>query len=130
MLVTVALLLAGCGGEDFENKPRPAVPLQIAGVVTTERVTVSPKAFGAGPVVLTISNQDERSHTITLEGESTRQRVGPVNPLDTATLQATLAPGRYEVKAGSDTAVKKPLSPAVLEIGPPRDDSSDEVLLP
>jgi hypothetical protein len=128
-LITVAV--AGCGGgKDFENKPRPPVPLQLTGVITPKAVTISPAKVGAGPVVITISNQDKSSHTLTLEGTSTRERVGPINPLDTATIQQTLQPGRYTVRAGSEAAVTKEIKPATLVIGKLRKSASGEVLLP
>ena len=62
-----ALALAGCGEDDFENEPRPPVPVQLTGVITQEKVTVSPNELGAGPVVITVSNQTKASHTLTLE---------------------------------------------------------------
>ena len=66
----VVIALTGCGGgSDFQNKPRPPVPLQLTGVITPKRVTVSPNRIGAGPVVLNVSNQTEQSHT--LEGART-----------------------------------------------------------
>jgi hypothetical protein len=123
--------VSGCGGGDkFANKPRPPVPLQLTGVITEQRLTVSPNRVGAGPVIITVSNQTQRSHTITLEGENTRETVGPVNPLDTARIQQTLAQGTYEVRAGSSQATPKEIRPAKLEIGPPRKSSSGDVLLP
>ncbi|MEA2158570.1 MAG: hypothetical protein QOD66_950, partial [Solirubrobacteraceae bacterium] len=70
--------LAGCGGGDkFANKPRPPVPIELTGVITDQRVTVSPNRVGAGPVTITVSNQTQRSHTIILEGDSTRETIGP-----------------------------------------------------
>lgn len=124
-------LVVGCGGEDdFENKPRPPVPVQLTGVITDDEVTVSPRRLGAGPVVLIVSNQTEQSHTITLEGEDIRETVGPVNPLDTAQIQRTLKPGSYEVKAGSEAAAPKEIAGATIDVGPPRPSSSNDVLLP
>jgi hypothetical protein len=127
-----ALLLAGCGGDDddFANKPRPPVPIQITGVITKEKVTVSPDRIGAGPVVLIVSNQTDDSHTLTLEGEQVRERAGPINPLDTAKIQKTLKPGQYEVKAGSEKAVPSEIQAAELEIGKERKSSSGDTLLP
>ena len=128
--VVLAGLLVACGEDDFENDPRPPVPIQLTGVITAERVTVSPNKVGAGPVVITMSNQTEDAHSLTLEGEGIRERVGPINPEATASIQKTLVPGQYTVKAGSEQAVEREIRPATLVIGPPRDSASDELLLP
>jgi len=132
-LCAAGVALAGCGEDDFENEARPPVPKQLTGVITKEKVTVSPSELGAGPVVITVSNQTEASHTVTLEsadGGTTREQVGPINPLDTATLQRTLEPGEYTVRAGSEAAVPREIEPATLTIGPERKSGSDELLLP
>jgi hypothetical protein len=130
MAGTLALLAAGCGEEDFENRPRPAVAVELTGVVQEDKVTVSPDKVGGGPVLITISNQTEDAHTITLEGTEVKERVGPVNPQDTATIQKTLKPGSYVVRAGSDIAVPKEIKPAKLTVGRDRPDASDRLLLP
>ena len=134
--------VAGCGGDDFENEPRPPVPVEITGVITKDKVTVSPDKEGGGPIVLTISNQTKDSHTVTLEGVGSQpgtskanqvaETVGPINPLDTATIQVTLQRGQYEVKAGSKEAVpeEKMIAPAQLEIGPERESGKNQLLLP
>ena len=127
------LVLTACGEDDFENEPRPPTPVQLSGVITEEKVTVSPNQLGAGPVVITVSNQTDASHTITLEssdGGTIREQVGPINPLDTATLQRTLDQGSYTVSAGSEAAVPKEIQPATLTIGKERKSGSDELLLP
>ena len=132
-IVVASLALAGCGGDDdFENEPRPPVPLQLTGVITDGKVTVSPDEVGAGPVVITVSNQTDQSRTLTLEGgpRNIQERVGPINPLDTATIQKTLERGTYTVKAGSEKAVAREITPAELKIGAPRKSASDRVLLP
>jgi hypothetical protein len=130
-LVAVAVALAGCGGgKDFANKPRPPVPLQLTGVITQQKVTISPSKVGAGPVVITVSNQTSQARTLTLDGNGIQERVGPINPLDTAVLQKTLKPGRYSVTAGSEAATAKTIHPATLVIGKARASGSDKVLLP
>lgn len=132
-ICVAGLAFGACGEDDFENEPRPPVPVQLTGVITEERVTISPDELGAGPVVITVSNQTDASHTVTLEstgGGTTREQVGPINPLDTATLQRTLEPGRYTVRAGSEEAVEREIRPATITIGPERDSASDELLLP
>ena len=74
--------------------------VELTGVIQQDKVTVSPGRLGAGPVLITISNQTEDPHTVILEGESLLRRTGVVDPRDTATIQSTLAPGSYEVSAG------------------------------
>ncbi|MEA2332047.1 MAG: hypothetical protein QOH58_2185 [Thermoleophilaceae bacterium] len=126
-----AALIAGCGDEDFENQPRPPVPLELTGVIQEDKVTVSPsRNIGAGPFVITISNQTKDPHTVTLEGDRIRQQSGSVAPLDTVTIRKTLDPGSYEVRAGSEAAVREEIDPAVLDVGAERKDSNSDLLLP
>lgn len=130
-VAVTSVAIIGCGGgKDFENNPRPPVPLQLTGVITEKSVTVSPRKVGAGPVVITVSNQTGDSHTLTLDGQGIQERVGPINPLDTAQLQKTLKPGTYQVKAGSEKATNSTIRPATLSIGKARASGSDRVLLP
>ena len=131
ILAAVAAGVAGCGDEDFENNPRPPVPMELTGVIQNDKVTVSPsKNIGAGPFVITISNQTDADRTITLEGESVTEETGPIGPLETATIQRTLAPGSYEVRAGSQKALRRKIAPAMLSIGKERKSSSGDLLLP
>src|SRR4051794_29628045 len=95
-LVSVAAL-AGCGGGDFKNDPRPSPPIELTGVIQPSRVTVSPPTVGAGPVLITISNQTDDTHSVTLSGGSVQQQSAQVAPSDTTTIRRTLAPGVYEV---------------------------------
>jgi hypothetical protein len=104
--------------------------VQLTGVIRDDKVTVSPNRVGAGPIILLISNQTQQAHTITLDGGSVNETVGPINPLDTAKVQQTLGRGSYQVKAGSKQAVAKEISPATLDIGPSRKSSRNELLLP
>jgi hypothetical protein len=125
-----AVLAAGCGDDEFANEARPPVPVELTGVIQEDAVTVSPAKVGAGPILITISNQTDEAHTVILDGEEVREQVGPINPLDTATIQKTLERGEYEVRAGSDTAQKRVIDPATLTIGAQRKSSNDELLLP
>ncbi|MFL5893578.1 MAG: hypothetical protein ACJ76Z_00530 [Thermoleophilaceae bacterium] len=129
--LVVVFTCAGCGGgKDFANKPRPAAPLQLTGVITKSRVTISPNKVGAGPVVIKIANETAQSHTLTLDGQGIQERVGPINPLDVAELQKTLTPGTYTVTAGSEGAAAHAITPAHLIIGKARASGSNKVLLP
>ncbi len=131
--VLTVLTGAGCGGgEDFANDPRPPVALEIGAVITDDRVTVAPDQFGAGPISLIISNQTPDSHTIILEGEEIEEpeEVGPINPMDTATIQRTLPEGTYEVSAESREGVFSDIAPAEIDVGPERATGSDDTQLP
>jgi hypothetical protein len=126
-----AILVAGCGDEDFENNPRSPVRLTLSGVIQEDKLTVSPsRNLGAGPFEITISNQTDDRHTVMLEGESVTEETGPVEPDDTVTINRTLQPGTYEVRAGSEQAVRREIEPAVLKIGAERENSNSELLLP
>jgi hypothetical protein len=131
-LPVAGLVGLGCGGgSDFADKPRPPVPVQLNGVITSSKVTVSPASVGAGPVKILVSNQTDSSHTLILDGPNIAPvRVGPINPLGTAEIQQTLEPGHYTVKAGSEQAVTKEIAPARLTIGKARPSSNDQVGLP
>ncbi len=129
-LAIAAAILSGCGEDDFENEARAPVRVALTGVIQDDEVTVSPAKVGAGPVEITISNQTDSPHSITLEGESIVERSDQVEPGATATIQKTLKPGSYEVKAGTEKAVPREIQPAVLVIGRERENSNNELLLP
>jgi ribosomal 50S subunit-recycling heat shock protein len=126
-----AIFVAGCGESDFENKARPPVRLQLSGVIQKDKVTVSPaRDLGAGPFEITISNQTGQRHTVKIEGGSTTQPAQPVDAGDTLTIKRTLDPGTYQVRAGSEEAVRKEIEPATLNIGAERSDSNSDLMLP
>ena len=141
-----ALGLSACGGDDdFQNDPRPPVPIAVTGVITERQVEISPDSFGVGPIVLTISNQTSDSHEVSLVGlGGVAGRIdtttGPVNPLDTATIQQDLPPGDYEVRANSGGGqlqggidpgeAPQGIQPGRITVGEPRSDASDETQLP
>jgi hypothetical protein len=150
---SIMLVVSGCGGSDnkFKNEPRPPVPTQLTGVITNDEVTVSPDKLPPPPkakqqqaareldtpIILIISNQTQESHTVTISGKDRRgnpieAHTPPINPLDTAQIQQSLPPGTYQVKAGSEKAVDpdKQIAAATLTVGPNRQTSSDDLLLP
>jgi hypothetical protein len=130
---TLMLAVAGCGsGDDFANEPRPPVAVDLAGTISDSGVSLSPTREGAGLVRIVFSNQTDRAQTVTVEGEDVIERTAPIQPQDTATIQKTLQPGTYEVRAGTDRAVdiEDQISPATLTIGPERAGSNNDLLLP
>lgn len=125
----------GCGTEKHVNALRPPAPIMLGVAITPERISVSPRVRGSGPVTLVVTNLTGRSQQVTFESAALpglggrpgiRQQTGPINPNDTATLKATVIPGRYRVRVGSDAAV----APATLIFGGKRRSSQNDLMLP
>ncbi len=133
VLLAEALLLllvaaAGCGSEAPAEKPPPPQPIQLNAVITPGDVDVEPTEVRTGPVVITVSNRDDRSHTVSLTGDRVREEVGPINPLDTATLQKSLAEeGVYLVRAGSPEAAREEMAPARIVVSRNRQSDREDV---
>jgi len=129
----VAVVAAGCGSDDdYRNENRPPHPINLATLISQDRVSVSPRTFGAGPVVLVITNQTGSSQQVTLETDEPgltkaglRQTTSPINPQDTANLKVTVRPGRYVVRVGDDA-----IRPARVVVGPKRKSAQNELLQP
>jgi len=130
LAVIIATGLASCGDDDFTNDPREAVAVDLTGVIQSDKVTVSPAEVGAGPVVITISNQTDDPHEIFLRGGTVDASVGPVSPTSAATIRRTLARGDYEVSVGSEAAVPREIKPAKLRVGADRKSGSEDLALP
>jgi hypothetical protein len=120
-----AAAAAGCGAEDHPNDPRPPAPIEVTAKVDNEKVDVQPSNFGAGLVVMTISNQSDEPVQVAVEGPTAR--TGPViEPGQPGNLKANFEEGEYEVTAGEESAAK----PALLTVGPERASSQNDLLLP
>jgi hypothetical protein len=132
-LALCALVAAGCGsGKDYANTPRPPAPIVVTSSITPNKVLVSPREFGAGPITLVVANETATSQRVTLRsdqiGGSTaaiRQQTAPINPHDTASLKVDLAQGSYVVEADGGG-----IRAARLEVGPPRPSAQDKLLEP
>jgi len=130
LLAAAAVAVGGCGSEDdHANEPRPASAIDVTAAITPEKVTVSPRVFGAGPVVLIIANVTREAHRLTVESASSgpgiRQRTAPINPQGTGTLRLDMKQGRYTVSVDADE-----ISDTRLRVGRARPSSSDELLTP
>ena len=130
----VALALAGCGGEDGEStrRPRPPAPITVTAAIKDDRVSVSPARFGAGPVVVLVSNQSGAPQRVTLEtdelaGEEpgVARSAGPVAPHAVARLQLDVREGTYALRT-ADRAIR----PATLRVGPRRPSRQHTLLVP
>jgi hypothetical protein len=132
-LLCVSALAVGCGEEDdYKNEPRPATPIVVSASITDDRVSVSPKTFGAGPITLIVTNQTQSDQELVLETEEIggsapgiEQQTGPISPGDTASLKADLREGTYRVAVNA-----RGISEAALDVGEPRPSAQDELLQP
>jgi len=126
----VALGTAGCGStEQRPNLPRPPVRIVLTGSISTDRVSVSPRRIGAGPVSLVVANLTATTQRITLEtadrGRAGIRRTTPINPRDTVELRADLRTGRYTVHVATGG-----IRAATLRVGRPRPSTQNDLLQP
>lgn len=130
VVALAALAASSCGGEEAQPRgDRPPTAVIVNAAILDGRVAVSPRSFGAGPIRLVVTNQTRASQELRLQdaktGSALRQRTGPINPADTASLKADLPEGRYILAAGRDGDAE-----TVLDVGPPRPNSDDELFQP
>lgn len=129
----VIMALAGCGGDGgYRNDPRPPGGIVLTGSISDQRISVSPRSFGAGPIALVLVNQTSAAQRVTLEsagpagsGPGLRQVTAPISPRDTATLKADVKPGRYSLHVGADG-----IAAAALRVGPERASAQNDLLQP
>ena len=130
LLVACSIALAagvavGCGSEDHENEPRPPAPIEVTAKVDDQKVDVSPNEFGAGLVVMTISNQSGDPVQIGVEGPTAGESSG-IEPGSVGSFKFNFEEGDYEVSPGEESGAR----PALLTVGPERASSQNELLLP
>jgi hypothetical protein len=143
MLVLTAVALAACGGggAHFANLPRPPSPVNVTVYINDQRVSVSPAAVGAGPLVFIVTNQASRAESMQiLQGGAPAAApvtsTGPISPQATAQIKVSLIKGRYTVGIGPSgqteaaRAAHSGIQPAVLRIGRQRPSASNQLLAP
>ena len=126
-------VVAGCGGDDdYANDPRPPAPINVTAAITNQRVSVSPKRFGAGPIVLVISNQASTAQAVTFEtdelgGEQPGRTFSttPINPRGTATLKVEVRQGDWKLGT-KDGGIRA----ADVSVGKQRKSAQNELLQP
>jgi hypothetical protein len=119
-----ALAVAGCGRDDFENDPRPAVPLEVTAKISQRGVAVSPGEFGAGLVNLTIANLATEPGVFVIRGPVDAHS-GDIPPAGTGTIKVDLKTGSYEASVDGFAA-----APATFTVGAPRESGQNDLLLP
>jgi hypothetical protein len=128
-----ACAAAGCGGEgDYANEPRPPTPINVTAAISDSRVSVSPRTFGAGPIVVIVSNQTPAPQTLTFETEEIggsepglKQSTSPIDPRGTTTLQVDVREGTYAVSTRDGG-----IEPATVRVSGKRPSAQDELLMP
>jgi hypothetical protein len=133
LLAAGGLVLAGCGDEDdYKNELRPPAPINVTAFVSANRVSVSPATFGAGPIVVIVTNQSNSSQDVTFQTErdgagssDVTQSTGPINPGDTGQIKLDVVEGTYQVRTGNAE-----IRPATVAVGPERESAQNELLQP
>jgi hypothetical protein len=128
-LVGMALAMSGCGGSgsDYKNELRPPAPINVTAYISPRRVSVSPANFGAGPIVVIVTNQSNSSQEISFVtgGNGDKGQSKLINPGDTGELKLDAVQGSYVVRTG-DEAVR----PATVSVGPKRRSAQNQLLQP
>jgi len=132
-VAALASSAAACGSQaDYANRPRPPAPINVTAAITDQRVAVSPDRFGAGPVVLIITNQSSEEREVTIQTdevggdrEGIRQKTSPINARGTAELKVNVREGTYRVSVDSED-----IEPARLVVGEERASAQNELLQP
>jgi hypothetical protein len=132
VVAVLALALTACGSDsDYANKPRPPAPISATVAIDGQRIRVSPRTFGGGPVVFTISNQSGSEQKVTFEtdelGAATggiRRSTGTIPARTTAELKVDAKEGTYTMSASDD------IKPATVEVSARRRSSQNDLLLP
>jgi hypothetical protein len=127
------LLIAGCGGGgDYKNNPRPPAPIDVTAAISNARVSVSPQRFGAGPIVLIISNQSSTAQKVTCETDELggsqpgrKFNTTPINPRGTATLKVDVREGNWKLSASANG-----IRAAALKVGKKRKSAQGDLLQP
>jgi hypothetical protein len=130
--LAAGVVLAGCGASYHKNDPRPPASMVVTASISDQRVSVSPRHFGAGPISMIVINLTSAAQRVTLEsnfrrgrGPGLRQETAPISPRDSATLSADVGPGRYLVHVGGDAIVA-----ARLRVGASRPSAQNDLLQP
>jgi hypothetical protein len=130
--VAAAGVAAGCGDGDYENALRPPPPITVTAAIDDERVRVSPRTFGAGPVTFVISNQSGAAQQVTFETDEIgggtggiRRSTDRIGPRSTAELKADPREGTYRLAVGA-----RSIEPARIEVSKERRSAQDDLLQP
>lgn len=131
-LAVLVLVVSGCGAKSYKNELRPPAPINVSAYVSNKAMSVSPNSFGAGPIVVIVTNQSQTSQEATFETDqfggsqgTIRQSTAPINPGETGQIKLDVRQGNYRLRVGS-LAIK----PARVTVGSERQSAQNKVLQP
>jgi hypothetical protein len=141
ILGTAALTVSACGstGGKSPSAVRPPTPINLTVYVNDSKVSVSPSAVGAGPVVFIVTNQASRSESLAISKSGQSHPIAstaPINPEGTTQVSVNFKPGVYTIATGAqgstDASLSAPSSvrTASIHIGRERASSGNDVLQP
>jgi hypothetical protein len=120
----VAVVVAGCGRNDFNNDPRPPVPLEVSVKIASDGVVVSPKEFGAGLANITVANLTNDTGSLAIHGPVTADSA-EIGPGDADTVKVDMKSGNYEASVDGIS-----VRPFKFTVGPERPSGQNDLLLP
>jgi hypothetical protein len=133
--LVVLLVLVGCGSDDtveYGNEDRPPAPINVTAAIDGDRVRVSPRRFGSGPVVIIISNQSGAAQSVTFETDEIGGSAGgitrstqEITARSTGQLKVDPPEGTYRLSASAGD-----ITPAEIVVGARRASAQDELLQP
>jgi hypothetical protein len=140
IIAVLGVSACGSAGSPAASRPAPPSPIVVSAYVSATQVRVSPVHFGAGPVLLTVTNQS--AHSVALRivragGSRVVARTAPINPEGVTQVKVDLRRGSYSLTAtaaGRRTEAQKTLPSHVigasLRVGRVRPSSGGSLLQP
>jgi hypothetical protein len=130
LIAAAAVGVAGCGEQErHANRERPPASINVTAAIADGRVNVSPRAFGAGPIRLIVSNQTTSAQAVTFETGGNAPGVtgttAPIVPAGTGTLELDATEGEYEISTDDGR-----IRPATVRVGAARESAQNELLQP
>src|SRR3954470_9379054 len=86
IVTLAAVVVSGCGRNDFNNDPRPPIPAEVSVKIARDGVVVSPREFGAGLVNFTVANLTNETGSLAIHGP-VDSNSGDIAPGDADTLK-------------------------------------------
>ena len=126
-LIAVALVvgLTACGNQSTITQDRPPSSIEVSARIGPRGVEVSPANFGTGLANITIANLTDLPAGLAIEGPI-RLATREIQPGESANLQGDFSQGTYEVVAVTGVETTR----TSFTVGPPRENSNRELLLP